>query len=57
MIDYHFGYGSNLDWNDWEEWCKERDEDPNLLKAEQGIFFLPDYELEFHYCFIVQARK
>jgi gamma-glutamylcyclotransferase (GGCT)/AIG2-like uncharacterized protein YtfP len=49
LCDYHFGYGSNLNWNDWEKWCSERGKDPNSLKVEPGTFILPDYELDFHY--------
>lgn len=49
LCDYHFGYGSNLNWDDWEKWCNERGKDPNSLKVEPGTFFLPDYELDFHY--------
>ena len=49
LSDYHFGYGSNLNWSDWKKWCNERNKDPNSLKAEPGTFVLPDYELEFHY--------
>jgi len=49
LPDYHFGYGSNLNWDDWKKWCSERGKDPNSLKVEPGTFFLPDYELDFHY--------
>jgi len=49
LSDYHFGYGSNLNWNDWKKWCSEHGKDPNSLKVEPGTFFLPDYELDFHY--------
>ena len=49
LSDYHFGYGSNLNWSDWKKWCNERNKDPNSLKVEPGTFVLPDYELEFHY--------
>ena len=49
LSDYHFGYGSNLNWDDWKKWCNERGKDPNSLKVEPGTFFLPDYELDFHY--------
>ena len=49
LSDYHFGYGSNLNWSDWKKWCNERNKDPNSLKAEPGTFVLPDYELDFHY--------
>jgi len=49
MIDYHFGYGSNLDLDDWKKWCDEYGRKSNEMQVEPGIFFLPDYELDFHY--------
>ena len=49
MSDYHFGYGSNLDLDDWKKWCDNRGRKSNEMQVEPGIFFLPDYELEFHY--------
>ena len=49
MSDYHFGYGSNLDLDDWKEWCDARGRKSNEMQVEPGIFFLPDYELDFHY--------
>ena len=49
LSDYHFGYGSNLNWDDWKKWCNKNNKDPNSLKVEPGTFFLPDYELDFHY--------
>ncbi len=49
LSDYHFGYGSNLNWDDWKKWCNKHNKDPNSLKVEPGTFFLPDYELDFHY--------
>ena len=49
MSDYHFGYGSNLDLDDWKEWCNDNDRKSNEMQVESGIFFLPDYELAFHY--------
>ena len=49
LSDYHFGYGSNLNWDDWKKWCNKYNKDPNSLKVEPGTFFLPDYELDFHY--------
>ena len=50
MSDYHFGYGSNLDLGDWKEWCDDHSRKSNEMQVEPGIFFLPDYELDFHYC-------
>ena len=49
MSDYHFGYGSNLDLDDWKKWCDNHDRKSNEVQVEPGIFFLPDYELDFHY--------
>ncbi|MDA1347206.1 MAG: gamma-glutamylcyclotransferase [Crenarchaeota archaeon] len=49
MSDVYFGYGSNLNLDDWKEWCKKEDCDPDSIKALPGIFVLPDYELSFHY--------
>ena len=49
MSDYHFGYGSNLDLDDWKEWCDRKGRKSNEVQVEPGIFFLPDYELDFHY--------
>ena len=49
MSDYHFGYGSNLDLDDWKKWCDNRGRKSNEMQVESGIFFLPDYELDFHY--------
>ena len=47
--DLYFGYGSNLDWQDWEKWCNEHGKDPNSIEALPGIYLLPDYELAFDY--------
>ena len=49
MSDYHFGYGSNLDLDDWKKWCDVRGRKSDEMQVEPGIFFLPDYELDFHY--------
>ena len=49
MSDYHFGYGSNLDLDDWKKWCDDYGRKSDEMQVEPGIFFLPDYELEFHY--------
>jgi len=49
MSDYHFGYGSNLDLDDWKKWCDNRGRKSDEMQVEPGIFFLPDYELDFHY--------
>lgn len=44
----YFGYGSNLDKNDWTKWCKERGKDPSGLK-ELGPAWLDEYQLVFDY--------
>ena len=44
----YFGYGSNLDWNDWSEWCLSRGFEPEGL-TEVGPAWLPDYSMAFHY--------
>ena len=49
MTDYHFGYGSNLDLDDWKKWCDDHSRKSSEMQVEPGIFFLPDYELAFHY--------
>ena len=49
MSNYHFGYGSNLDLDDWKKWCDNNGRKSDEMQVEPGIFFLPDYELEFHY--------
>lgn len=44
----YFAYGSNLDLQDWTEWCHERKENPSgLIEIESA--FLPGYSLKFHY--------
>lgn len=44
----YFGYGSNLDHNDWLAWCEEKGVDPSGVE-EVGPCWLPDYRLKFHY--------
>jgi len=44
----YFGYGSNLDHEDWSGWCEDRDLDPSGL-VELGPAWLPDFEMRFHY--------
>ena len=44
----YFGYGSNLDKDDWTAWCKERGKDPSGLK-ELGPAWLDEYQLVFDY--------
>ena len=45
----YFGYGSNLDLDDWKDWCQRNEKNPNSINALPGIFILPDHELSFHY--------
>ena len=44
----YFGYGSNLDKEDWTKWCRERGKDPSGLK-EIGPAWLDEYMLCFDY--------
>ena len=44
----YFGYGSNLDHEDWSGWCEDRDLDPSGL-VELGPAWLPDFDMKFHY--------
>jgi len=44
----YFGYGSNLDRLNWEEFCRGRGFDPDSIEA-LGRAWLPDHELVFHY--------
>ena len=44
----YFGYGSNLDREDWNKWCNDRGYDPSGL-VELGPAWLPEYWMKFHY--------
>ncbi len=44
----YFGYGSNLDWNDWVRHCDENNANPDGLK-EREIAWLIGHHLKFHY--------
>lgn len=44
----YYGYGSNLDYEDWTKWCNNRGEDPSGLK-EIGPAWLDGYQLIFDY--------
>ena len=44
----YFGYGSNLDADDWNIWCEEKKVDPTGIE-EIGPCWLPDHRLKFHY--------
>jgi len=44
----YFAYGSNLDFEDWSNWCIEKNADPSgLIEVESA--FLPEHCLKFHY--------
>ena len=44
----YFGYGSNLDEEDWIHFCAKRGFDSSGM-VEIGIAFLVGYEMKFHY--------
>lgn len=44
----YFGYGSNLDWEDWTKWCQKKGHNPSGLK-EIGPAWLDGYYLCFDY--------
>ena len=44
----YFAYGSNLDFEDWSEWCKRNHADSSGL-VELEPAFLPNFEIKFHY--------
>ena len=44
----YFGYGSNLDKDDWKRWCERNGHDPNGLK-EIGPAWIDGYQLIFDY--------
>ena len=44
---WYFGYGSNLDREDFEAWCREKKIEPRGLLKPVGPAFLPDRELAF----------
>lgn len=44
----YFAYGSNLDRENWAQFCAERDADPDCMKPI-GPALLPDCELVFNY--------
>lgn len=49
MSDLYFGYGSNLNVDDWKDSAKKNNRDPDSIKAISGIFFLSDSELAFDF--------
>ena len=44
----YFGYGSNLDWDDWKSWCEKKNLRFDGL-VELSPCWLPNYSLKFHY--------
>ncbi|MEM7135906.1 MAG: gamma-glutamylcyclotransferase [Myxococcota bacterium] len=46
--ELYFGYGSNLDADNWGAWCHNKGYDPASLEPI-GRAWLPDYEPVFHY--------
>ena len=47
-IVFYFAYGSNLDADNWVQWCEAKGYDPQSLEP-LGRAWLPDYEPVFHY--------
>ena len=45
---FYFGYGSNLNAEDWEAWCAGRGADPASMKCI-GSAWLLDHSMRFHY--------
>ena len=44
----YFAYGSNLDEENWQFWCRNKGYDPASIEP-LGPAWLPDHELVFHY--------
>ena len=44
----YFGYGSNLDWDDWVNFCKKHNANPEGLKEREPAW-LVEHHLKFHY--------
>jgi gamma-glutamylcyclotransferase (GGCT)/AIG2-like uncharacterized protein YtfP len=44
----YFAYGSNLDAENWDAWCRNKGYDSGSIEPI-GRAWLPDYELVFHY--------
>ncbi|HJL97136.1 MAG TPA: gamma-glutamylcyclotransferase [Candidatus Poseidoniaceae archaeon] len=44
----YFGYGSNLDWDDWKSWCEKKNLRFEGL-VEVSPCWLPNYSMKFHY--------
>ena len=44
----YFGYGSNLDWDDWVAFCRKHNANPDGL-MERAPAWLVEHHLKFHY--------
>ena len=44
----YFGYGSNLDWDDWSAYCQQRNVSPDGLKEREPAWLI-GHHLKFHY--------
>ena len=44
----YFGYGSNLDWDDWVAFCRKNNANPDGL-MERAPAWLVEHHLKFHY--------
>ena len=44
----YFGYGSNLDWNDWVHYCEKNNASPSGLKEREPAWLI-GHHLKFHY--------
>lgn len=45
---FYFGYGSNLNADDWATWCRVREADPASIECI-GSAWLLDHSMKFHY--------
>ena len=36
----YFGYGSNLDWDDWVQYCDKKGENPNGLNEREPAWLV-----------------
>ena len=45
---FYFAYGSNLNAEDWQAWCRRSGFSPDLLEF-RTVAYLPDWELVFDY--------
>lgn len=48
LADLYFAYGSNLNRDDWREWCGEHGHSPDVLNY-YSIAHLPDHDVRFSY--------